>query len=144
MNVIPQIDADFETYPELRRVYDVTVGAIASMMQVHNIGELRRIRKSGVFDRQYFKDVVADLGVEGTPATVDAVKKAVGKALLDYMDTIGLRGVRISASDDDMVALKGVWGLPASKEAVDDDEAPVETEAQDTPDAPETVVEGEL
>jgi hypothetical protein len=109
MKVTPQINADFEDYPELAPLYDAAVRRIVELMQIHDIAEMRRIRKTGVFDHQYDKDVVTAIGVPGTPNTVTAVRYAAGTALLDYLGTIGISGISLEVTQDEAKAISALW-----------------------------------
>ncbi len=109
MKVTPQINADFEDYPELAPLYDAAVRRVIELMQVHDILEIRRIRKTGVFDHQYDKDVVTAIGVPGVPTTVTAVRYAVGKVLLDYLAVIGIGGIALEVSQDEAKAISALW-----------------------------------
>ncbi len=109
MKVTPQINADFEDYPELAPLYDAAVRRVIELMQVHDILEIRRIRKTGVFDHQYDKDVVTSIGVPGVPTTVTAVRYAVGEVLLDYLAVIGIGGIALEVSQDEAKAISALW-----------------------------------
>ena len=124
MKVTPQINADFEDYPELAPLYDAAVRRVVELMQVHDILEIRRIRKTGVFDHQYDKDVVTAIGVPGTPNTVTAVRYAVGTALLDYLSVIGISGIALEVSKDEAKAISALWtGRQETREKKPDDNA---------------------
>ncbi len=109
MKVTPHINADFEDYPELARLYDAAIRRVVELMQIHDIAEMRRIRKTGVFNHPYEKDSVAPIGVASAPSTVAAVRYAVAGALLDYLGAIGVSGITLEVSDDEKRGLAGLW-----------------------------------
>lgn len=115
MKVTPQISADLEDYPELARLYDTAIRRVVELMQIHDIAEMRRIRKTGVFDHQYAKDVVNPIGVETAPGSVQAVRYAVGGALLDYLGAIGISGIALEVSDAERQGIGGLWTSKAEK-----------------------------
>lgn len=115
MKVTPQISADLEDYPELARLYDTAIRRVVELMQIHDIAELRRIRKTGVFDHQYTKDVVNPIGVETAPGSVQAVRYAVGGALLDYLGAIGISGITLEVSDAERQGVGGLWTSKAER-----------------------------
>lgn len=112
MKINPQIKADLEEYPELRRLYDSAIVSVVKLMQLHDIVDLRRIRKSGIFEHEYDKDVVTPLGLPGVPASVAATRYAAGKALLDYLETIGLSGLSLDIEQGDADGLVQIWKTP--------------------------------
>ena len=114
MNVIPQLKADIDEYPELGKLIGAVVRNVVEIMQVHDIGAVRRFRKEGVFDRQYVKDVVTPLGVSGVPAAVAAARDAVGSALLEYLEAIGMTGIGITATEDEKGEVAALWS-PANR-----------------------------
>ena len=114
MKINPQIKADLEEYPELRRLYDSAIISVVKLMQLHDIVDLRRIRKSGVFEHAYEKDIVTPLGLPNVPASVTATRYAAGKALLDYLETIGLSGLSLDLEQGDSDGLVQIWS-PAPK-----------------------------
>ena len=114
MNVIPQLKADMDEYPELGKLIGAVVRNVVEIMQVHDIGAVRRFRKEGVFDRPYVKDVVTPLGVRGVPAAVAAARDAAGSALLDYLEAVGMTGIGITATDDEKGEVAALWS-PANK-----------------------------
>ena len=44
MNVIPQLKADMDEYPELGKLIGAVVRNVVEIMQVHDIGAVRRFR----------------------------------------------------------------------------------------------------
>lgn len=115
MKITPQIVADFEEYPELRRLVDLSLRRVAELMEIHDIGELRRIRKNGVFDHPYNKDVVTPLGSPYVPQTVAAARYAVGKALLDYLEAVGIAGVSLGIAKEEADGVLALWAPPPPK-----------------------------
>lgn len=109
MKINPQIKADLEEYPELRRLYDSAIMSVVKLMQLHDIVDLRRLRKSGIFEHEYDKDVVTPLGLPNVPASVAATRYAAGKALLDYLETIGLSGLSLDLDQGDADGLVQIW-----------------------------------
>lgn len=116
MNVIPQLKADMDEYPELGKLVGAVVRNVVEIMQVHDIGAIRRFRKEGVFDRPYVKDVVTPLGVMGVPNAVAAARNAAGSALLDYLEAVGLSGIGITATEDEKGEVAALWS-PANNPA---------------------------
>ena len=114
MNVIPQLKSDIDEYPELGKLIGAVVRNVVEIMQVHDIGAVRRFRKDGVFDRPYVKDVVTPLGVRGVPAAVAAARDAVGSALLEYLEAVGMTGMGITATEDEKGEVAALWS-PANK-----------------------------
>ena len=108
MNVIPQLKADMDEYPELGKLIGAVVRNVVEIMQVHDIGAVRRFRKDGVFDRPYVKDV------RGVPAAVAAARDAVGSALLEYLEAVGMTGIGITATDAEKGEVAALWS-PANK-----------------------------
>lgn len=109
MKVTPQITADFEEYPELRNLLGVVLRPLVDIMGAHAIASVRRIRKTGVFDHPYDKDIVAGMDIPGMPETVRAAQYAVGKALLDYLATVGVSGVTVEASEAELQGIAALW-----------------------------------
>ena len=116
MNVIPQLKADIDEYPELGKLVGAVVRNVVEIMQVHDIGAVRRFRKDGVFDRPYVKDVVTPLGVRGVPAAVAAARDAVGSALLEYLEAVGMTGIGITATEAEKGEVAALWS-PANNQA---------------------------
>lgn len=116
MNVIPQLKADIDEYPELGKLVGAVVRNVVEIMQVHDIGAVRRFRKDGVFERPYVKDVVTPLGVRGVPAAVAAARDAVGSALLEYLEAVGMTGIGITATEAEKVEVAALWS-PANNQA---------------------------
>lgn len=114
MKISPQLTADLDEYPELAGLVENVVRRVAELMQLHDIIELRRIHKTGVFNHPYDKDVVTPIGVQSVPKTVAAVRYATGKALLDYLATIGVSGVGLALSKEEVDALDSFWRPPAA------------------------------
>ena len=114
MKISPQLAADLDEYPELAGPVENVVRRVAELMQLHDIIELRRIHKTGVFNHPYDKDVVTPIGVQSVPKTVAAVRYATGKALLDYLATIGVSGVGLALSKEEVDALDSFWRPPAA------------------------------
>ena len=125
MKVTPLVTADFEEYPELRRLVDLSLRRVAELMEIHDIGELRRIRKNGVFDHPYNKDVVTPLGSPYVPQTVAAARYAVGKALLDYLEAIGIAGVSLGIAKEEADGVLALWAPPPPKKEQPRDPEPV-------------------
>ena len=114
MKISLQLTADLDEYPELAGLVENVVRRVAELMQLHDIIELRRIHKTGVFNHPYDKDVVTPIGVQSVPKTVAAVRYATGKALLDYLATIGVSGVGLALSKEEVDALDSFWRPPAA------------------------------
>lgn len=155
MKINPQIKADLEEYPELRRLYDSAIVSVVKLMQLHDIVDLRRIRKSGIFEHEYDKDIVTPLGLPNVPASVTATRYAVGKALLDYLETIGLSGLSLDLEQGDADGLVKIWAPapkacpvkkpePATADAKpQSDEKPAQADKPEEPSASEPVKDAE-
>jgi len=109
MNVIPQIAADLEEYPELRPLADMALRRVGELMSIHAIIELRRVHKHGVFDHPYTKDVITPIDLPTVPHTVRAGQHATGKALLDYLESIGISGLQLVVTQDDAKTMAALW-----------------------------------
>lgn len=132
MTVTPQITADLEEYPELGRIIQNATRRVADLMQMHDITEIRRIRKTGTFERPYAKDVVLPLNIPGVPQTVAVSRFTVGAALLDYLESIGVNGMAIVLNAEETAALAGFWGVklqPAPAPAAKPEPKPAEAPA---------------
>ena len=142
MKISPQLTADLDEYPELVGLVENAVRRVAELMQIHDIIEIRRIRKTGVFNHPYDKDVVTPIGVQSVPKTVAAVRYATGKALLDYLATIGVAGVGLSLSKEEVDALDSFWRPPAAacpvNPQVQEPQLPQQPQVQKQPQAPKT------
>lgn len=112
MKATPQFRADPEEYPELGKIVNAVIRKIVEIMEVHDIGAVRRFRKDGVFDRPYVKDVVTPLGVPSVPRTVAAAREATGKAVLDYLETIGISGLSLEATAEERASVGTIWAPP--------------------------------
>lgn len=139
MKVTPQITADFEDYPELAPLIDQAIRRVVELMEIHDISEIRRVHKTGVFDRPYTKDVVTPLGVATLPNTVSAVRYAAGKAILDYLETIGISGIGISMTSEEIANVAALWvqraSSPAQSQQASGENASLEPEpASEVPD----------
>ena len=149
MKISPQLTADLDEYPELAGLVENVVRRVAELMQLHDIIELRRIHKTGVFNHPYDKDVVTPIGVQSVPKTVAAVRYATGKALLDYLATIGVSGVGLALSKEEVDALDSFWRPPEAacpvtpqvhppQPQVQEPQVPQQPQAQKQPQAPKT------
>ena len=144
MKISPQLTADLDEYPELVGLVENAVRRVAELMQIHDIIERRRIHKTGVFNHPYDKDVVTPIGVQSVPKTVAAVRYATGKALLDYLATIGVSGVGLSLSKDELDNLDSFWRPPAASCPVNPRAQPPQQpqaqppQVQQQPQAPKT------
>ena len=69
-----------------------------------------------MFDRPYVKDVVTPLGVWGVPAAVAAARGAVGSALLEYLEAVGITGIGITATEAEKGEVAALWS-PADNQA---------------------------
>lgn len=127
--------ADFEEYPELSSLVNAVIRPLITIMEAHDIKTLRRIRKTGVFEHPYAKDIVIPLGVSGVPDTVSAARYAVGRALLDYLEAVGLHGLTINAQSDEIAEVSGLWAPRAqdSKQLSPATEPRGEDQVQDIP-----------
>lgn len=141
MKINPQIKADLEEYPELRRLYDSAIISVVKLMQLHDIVDLRRIRKSGIFEHEYDKDIVTTLGLPNVPASVAATRYASGKALLDYLETIGLSGLSLDLEQGDSDGLVKIWAPATNACATKKPEEPAADQKQtsEKPAKPETL-----
>ena len=109
MKVTPQITADLEEYPELAKLLNAVIRPVVDLMGAHAITSLRRIRKTGVFDHPYDKDVVTPMDIPAMPESVRAVQYMVGKAILDYLEAIGISGLSLEMSQDEIRAMANLW-----------------------------------
>ena len=109
MKVTPQITADLEEYPELATLLNAVIRPVVDLMGAHAITSLRRIRKTGVFDHPYDKEVVTSMDMPVVPESVRAVQYMVGKALLDYLEAIGISGLSLEMSQDEVQAIANLW-----------------------------------
>lgn len=112
MRIVPQAVADLDEYPEIQPLGNAALRRVAELMGVHDILEIRRLRKTGLFEHPYTKDVVIPIGIPVTPPTVQAVRHAVGKALLDYLEAVGFSGLRLEVTQEDTQALAALWAPP--------------------------------
>ena len=112
MKVIPHFVADFDEYPELRTLADAALRRVVELMSIHGIAEIRRMKKTGVFDHPYDKDVVTPVDVPTMPHTVRAGGYAAGVALLDYVEAIGMSGVSLELTREDVQAMAALWAPP--------------------------------
>lgn len=112
MKATPQFRADPEEYPELSTLVNAVIRNVVTIMEAHDIGAVRRFHKDGVFDRPYTKDVVTPLGVPGVPRTVQAVREAAGKAVLDYLEAIGITGLSLEATAEEKANVSAIWNPP--------------------------------
>ena len=112
MKLIPQIEADLDEYPELRPLADAALRRVAELMSAHAIIELRRLHKRGVFDHPYTKDIVTPINLPTVPQTVFAGQQAAGKALLDYLESIGMSGLQLEVTQDDVNRMASLWAPP--------------------------------
>lgn len=113
MRATPLFKADPEEYPEIGTMVNAVVRNVVEIMEVHDISAVKRFRKEGVFDRPYVKDVVTPLGVPNVPKTVAAVRESAGKAILDYLETIGITGLSLSeVTPDDLKGVAQLWAPP--------------------------------
>lgn len=113
MKLIPQSVADLDEYPELRVLADAALRRVAELMSMHAIVEIRRLRKRGVFDHPYTKDIVVPIDLPTVPPTVKACHHAAGAALLDYLESIGFDGLRLEVTQEDVNAMAALWAPPA-------------------------------
>lgn len=109
MKVTPQISADLEEYPELRTIVNAAMRPVVDLMGIHGIVSLRRMHKVGVFDHPYVKDIVVPLEIPEMPVAVKAAQYAAGKALLDYLETVGVTGVTVEMSQEEAGQLASLW-----------------------------------
>ena len=109
MKAIPSITADIEEYPEIRKLVDTALVRIVELMEIHDIAEVRRVRKSEQFGRQSVRDVVTPLGAAGVPASICSIRDCVGKTILQYLDAIGMSGIRLSMTKEDVASVSALW-----------------------------------
>ena len=114
MKLVPHVVADFDEYPELRTLGDAALRRIAELMSIHAIVEIRRLHKTGVFDHPYTKDIITPLDLPVVPHTVRAGQHAAGKALLDYLESIGISGLRLEVAQEDVNAMASLWMPPSA------------------------------
>lgn len=112
MKVTPQTTVDFEEYPELKILADQAIRRVVELMEIHDIASIRRYRKTGVFEHPYVKDTVIKIGVPSVPSTVAAARDNVGSALLDYLEAVGLKGLSLELTREDVVAINSIWSPP--------------------------------
>ena len=112
MKVTPQTTVDFEEYPELKILADQAIRRVVELMEIHDIASIRRYRKTGVFEHPYVKDTVIKIGVPSVPSTVAAARDNVGSALLDYLEAVGLKGLSLELTREDVVAINSFWSPP--------------------------------
>ena len=129
MKVIPHFVADFDEYPELRTLADAALRRVVELMSIHGIAEIRRMKKTGVFDHPYDKDVVTPVDVPTMPHTVRAGGYAAGVALLDYVEAIGMSGVSLELTREDVQAMASLWAPPQPAPQAQDP-VPVPTDAE--------------
>lgn len=115
MKFTPQRFADVEEYPELKRLHEQALPHVVALMAIHDIGEIIRIHKTGIFDHPLSKDAVTTIGIPDVPSTVSAARYGVAKELLDYLETIGIRGITLGITKEDVPGLRSVWGAPQEK-----------------------------
>ena len=109
MKVTPQITADLEEYPELAKLLNAVIRPVVDLMGAHAIASLRRIRKTGEFDHPYDKDVITPMNIPAVPESVMAVQYMAGKALLDYLAAIGVSGITLEMTQEEMQAIANLW-----------------------------------
>ena len=130
MKVTPQITADLDEYPELRRLVNVILRPVVDLMGIHAIASLRRMHKVGVFDHPYVKDVIVPVDIPTLPQSLRVSQDTVGKAILDYLEAVGVSGVTMEMSQEEVQSLAQLWmprgscqAKPASGEGADDTDA---------------------
>lgn len=118
MRITPQIDVDFDDFPEAKDVYSVAIPNVATLMQLHGILELRRIRKTGAFGRPFSRDIVIPANQPGLPSSAYVSQPAVAKSLLDYLESVGIRGINLEPNEAELASVKAAWGIkePQKKE----------------------------
>lgn len=139
MRAIPRIVTDFEEYPELRALMNNALQRVVELMELHGIAEIRRMHKTGVFDRPYVKDVVTPIGLS-LPGTVQTSQYAVGQALLGYLESIGIQGISLELSKEDVASIAAIWAPPAPPASgADKPEGPASLDPQpvDTAEQPD-------
>lgn len=109
MKATPLFRADLEEYPELGKLINASVRHIITLMEIHDIGAVRRYRKDGVFERPYVKDVVTPLDVPGVPRSVAAARNAAGTAILDLLEATGIEGLSLEATKEEIASVAGLW-----------------------------------
>lgn len=145
MKVTPQITADLEEYPELAKLLNAVIRPVVDLMGAHAIASLRRMRKTGVFDHPYDKDVITPMGIPVVPESVMAVQYMAGKAMLDYLAAIGVSGITLEMTQEEMQAIANMWAPrkappdkpPQQKEDDGLNPTPVDGEGQEEEAQPE-------
>lgn len=143
MKVTPQITADLDEYPELRQLINVILRPVVDLMGVHAIASLRRMHKVGVFDHRYDKDALVTVDVPTLPHSMQVAQYTVGKAILDYLEAVGVSGVTLEMSQEEVRSLAQLWMprgscpvKPVVGEGADDTDAATRPAAKpDTEDA---------
>lgn len=123
MRVVPHFTADFDEYPELRTIAPIVVRRVAELMELHDIAELKRIRKTGIFEHPYTKDVIRPINVTGVPDSIATSRHTAGAALLDYLESVGLSGLGLELDAADVSNIAALWNPqepgPQTTKAVD-------------------------
>lgn len=109
MRVVPHFTADFDEYPELRTIAPIVVRRVAELMELHDIAELKRIRKTGIFEHPYTKDVIRPINVTGVPDSIATSRHTAGAALLDYLESVGLSGLGLELDSADVSNIAALW-----------------------------------
>jgi len=112
MKVTPQISADLDEYPEIRTIVNAAMRPVVDLMGIHGIVSLKRMHKVGVFDHPYVKDSVVPIDIPAMPVAVKAAQYAAGKALLDYLETVGITGISIEMTQQEAEQLATLWAGP--------------------------------
>lgn len=109
MRVVPHFTADFDEYPELRTIAPIVIRRVAELMELHDIAELKRIRKTGIFEHPYTKDVIRPINVTGVPDSITTSRHNAGAALLDYLESVGLSGLGLELDAADVRNIAALW-----------------------------------
>lgn len=117
MKATPVFRVDPDEYQSLGKIVQATARHIIAVMQAHDIGAVRRFHKNGMFGRTCTKDIVTPLGVQGVPAEISEIRNAVGSAILDYLDTVGLDGISIEATPEEISSVAALWIPPQMQQA---------------------------